>query len=102
MPVNFREDFSDHNVRSKCGLITKGRIKGTALWITGYLYAKDFPDVIERVKGEEAFGFSVDATECHITDKNYPVWEINRLIFTGGTLILRPKGAWTDTDFRLL
>src|SRR5579875_2656502 len=47
MAVGFTPEWDGHDVRRKCGLITEADLVGNELQVQGYLYGKDFPEVVE-------------------------------------------------------
>src|SRR5579864_729126 len=59
MALDFAPAFDGHDVRRKVGVITSADLVGRNLEISGYLYAKDFPDVVEEVAqfGKRPVGF---------------------------------------------
>lgn len=49
MALDYAPTFDRHDQRRKVGVITSAEIAGRNLEIGGYLYAKDFPDVVEEI-----------------------------------------------------
>jgi hypothetical protein len=49
MAVDYAPSFDRHDVRRKVGVITSANVVGRNLEIGGYLYAKDFPDIVAEV-----------------------------------------------------
>lgn len=49
MALDFAPSFDRHDVRRKVGVITSAEIVGRNLEVGGYLYAKDFPDIVAEV-----------------------------------------------------
>jgi hypothetical protein len=49
MAVDYAPLFDRHDQRRKVGVITSAEIVGRNLEVGGYLYAKDFPDVVEEI-----------------------------------------------------
>jgi len=49
MALDFAPSFDRHDARRKVGVITEAEIVGRNLEVSGYFYAKDFPDVVEEV-----------------------------------------------------
>lgn len=101
MPVNFNDDFMHHNVRNKCGVITKAYLRRKKVMIEGYLFGLDLPDVIKRLRGKDKFGFSFDAIDCHVANIRASMWEIDKLTFIGATLMLAEKAAYKKTTIQL-
>lgn len=49
MALDYAPSFDRHDVRRKVGVITSADVVGRNLEVGGYLYAKDFPDIVEEV-----------------------------------------------------
>ena len=49
MALDYAPDFDGHDVRRKVGVITGANVVGRKLEVSGYLYAKDFPEVVEEI-----------------------------------------------------
>ncbi len=49
MAVDYTPSFDRHDMRCKVGVITQAEVVGTSLEIGGYLYAKDFPEVVREI-----------------------------------------------------
>lgn len=102
MAVGFNADWIGHNARQKCGVITSAEIKGKKLLVSGFIYGKDFPEVVQQLEGKEEMGLSYELAESHVTDLRSPVWEINKTTFTGASILLRNKAAYRRTFIKLV
>jgi hypothetical protein len=49
MALDYAPSFDRHDVRRKVGVITRADVVGRNLEVGGYLYAKDFPDIVAEV-----------------------------------------------------
>ncbi len=49
MALDYAPSFDRHDVRRKVGVITSADVVGRNLEVGGYLYAKDFPDIVAEV-----------------------------------------------------
>lgn len=49
MALDYAPSFDRHDVRTKVGVITSAEVVGRELQVEGYLYAKDFPEIVEEV-----------------------------------------------------
>ncbi|MFL6308097.1 MAG: hypothetical protein ACJ72H_31570 [Candidatus Sulfotelmatobacter sp.] len=49
MALDYTPSFDRHDIRCKVGVITQAEVVGRNLEIGGYLYAKDFPDVVREI-----------------------------------------------------
>lgn len=70
MAVDFRPDWDGHDARSKCGILTEADIVGQRLMVGGYLYARDFPEVEEKLRNLTAgsMGMSYELADAHVED----------------------------------
>jgi hypothetical protein len=55
MALDYAPSFDRHDVRRKVGVITSAEIVGRNLEVGGYLYARDFPEIVEEI-GKEGRG----------------------------------------------
>jgi len=108
MAVDYKAGWDGHDARQKCGIITSADINGHKLLVSGYLYARDFPEFNKmeaRVGGLAAdagdMGMSYELAEAHVADMRAPVWTLTRATFTGAAILLREKAAYRGTSFRL-
>jgi len=112
MAVDYKAGWDGHDARQKCGIITSAHISscrdagaGSRLMVSGYLYARDFPEMEARVGGLAAgagdMGMSYELAEAHVADMRAPVWTLTRATFTGAAILLREKAAYRGTSFRL-
>ena len=49
MALDYAPSFDRHDVRRKVGVITSAEIVGQNLEVGGYLYARDFPEIVEEI-----------------------------------------------------
>ena len=49
MALDYASSFDRHDVRRKVGVITSAEVVGRNLEVGGYLYAKDFPEIVAEV-----------------------------------------------------
>jgi hypothetical protein len=49
MALDYAPAFDRHDQRRKVGVITSAEIVGRNLEVVGYLYAKDFPEIVEEI-----------------------------------------------------
>ena len=105
MAVDYKAGWDGHDARQKCGIITSANIREKKLLVSGYLYARDFPEMEVRVGGLAAgaddMGMSYELAEAHVADMRAPVWTLTRATFTGAAILLREKAAYRETSFRL-
>jgi len=51
MALDYAPEFDRHDQRRKVGVITSAEVVGRNLEVGGYLYAKDFPEIVEEIAG---------------------------------------------------
>lgn len=103
MAVGFTPQWDGHDVRRKCGLITDADVVGNELRVQGYVYGRDFPEVVKQIEGGKpgVMGMSYELADAHVADMRAEVWTVTRAMFTGAAVLLREKAAYRDTSFRL-
>lgn len=105
MAVDYKAGWDGHDARQKCGIITSARMDGQRLTVAGYLFARDFPEMEQRIgsgiHAESAMGMSYELADAHVADMRAPVWTLTRATFTGAAILLREKAAYRSTSFRL-
>ena len=101
MAVDFKAGWDGHDARQKCGIITAAEIEGNRLTVAGYLYARDFPEMEEKIQSSGSMGMSYELADAHVADMHASVWTLTRATFTGAAILLRDKAAYRSTSFRL-
>lgn len=102
MAVDYKSGWDGHDCRQKCGVIETAELVGAALHVGGYLFGRDFPDVVATVRGLDTLGMSYELADAHVTDMRQRIWTLNRATFTGAAVLLREKAAYRRTSFRLV
>jgi hypothetical protein len=101
MAVDYKAGWDGHDARQKCGIITSAQIDGKRLTVAGYLFARDYPELQQKVEVEGVMGMSYELADAHVADMRAPVWTLTRATFTGAAILLRDKAAYRSTSFRL-
>src|SRR5579875_756066 len=103
MAVDYAQGWDGHDARRKCGIITHADLDGNCLRVSGYLFGKDFPEVVERMRQSApgAMGMSYEIADAHVEDMNAEIWMLTRATFTGAAILLREKAAYKNTSFQL-
>jgi hypothetical protein len=70
MALDYAPSFDRHDVRRKVGVITSAEVVGRNLEVAGYLYAKDFPDIVAEIaksgrRSEEEVNIPTTSTPPH-------------------------------------
>ncbi len=101
MAVDYKAGWDGHDARQKCGIITSAQVDGKQLTVAGYLFARDFPEMEQKIQVEGAMGMSYELADAHVADMRAPLWTLTRATFTGAAILLREKAAYRATSFRL-
>jgi hypothetical protein len=118
MALDYTPSLDRHDARMKVGVITSAevvRVKSPtvgfakdgppyAIEVSGYLFARDFPDVIRemRAAGRNTLGMSYEIADARIADMNAALWTITSCTFTGAALLRRDKAAYRNTSIELV
>ncbi|WP_263369035.1 hypothetical protein [Edaphobacter dinghuensis] len=101
MAVDYKAGWDGHDARQKCGIITAAEVDGKRLTVSGYLFARDFPEMESKIQAEGAMGMSYELADAHVADMQASIWTLTRATFTGAAILLRDKAAYRSTSFRL-
>lgn len=106
MAVDYKAGWDGHDARQKCGIITAAHIDGKKLLVSGFLFARDYPEFGKEfggvsAGGEDSMGMSYELADAHVADMRSSVWTLTRATFTGAAILLRDKAAYRGTSFRL-
>ena len=70
--------------------------------ISGYLYAHDFPDVVDELRaGHGSLGMSYEIADAFVVSPVSPVWTVTSFTFTGAAVLRREKTAYPETWFAI-
>lgn len=99
MAVDYAPGLRGHDVRRKIGVITRAEIHGRKLEISGYLFGKDFPDVVRELRARrEQLGMSYEVTGVRVADPAAEVWVLEHVVFTGAAILERDAAAYQTTS----
>ena len=125
MGVGYTPSFDRHDTRRKVGVITQAEIVGKNVELSGYLFGKDFPELVREMKkaggkagtgrGEvncsggsggrvpvaQALGMSYEIANARIADVRARVWVLTNVTFTGAAILRRDKAAYGKTWIEL-
>ncbi|MFZ0683940.1 MAG: hypothetical protein WAM89_00225 [Terriglobales bacterium] len=123
MGLDYSPGLDRHDARRKIGVITRAEIAGRAIEVGGFLYARDFPEIVteigrpkragaagstglERVErnlrnARPGLGMSYEITDALVEDITAAVWVLNRVTFTGAAVLRRDKAAYCSTWIEL-
>ncbi len=109
MALDYAPSLNSHDVRRKIGIITDADIEplkpgGTSkptgqLTIGGYLFAHDFPDVVEQIRAQDdsTLGMSYEMTQVEIPNQDASIWTATAFTFTGAAVLRRDRAAYPQT-----
>lgn len=103
MAVDYKPEWDGHDTRSKIGILTEADIVGQSLYVQGFIYARDFPDVTAAMMGHRKgiMGMSYEVSDARVDDVRAGIWKLTKVTFTGAAILLRRKAAYVDTIFNL-
>jgi chaperonin cofactor prefoldin len=99
MAVDFAPGLRGHDARRKIGVITRAEIVANRLEVGGYLFGKDFPEVVRELRARrDRLGMSYEVTEVRVADTAARVWVLNHVVFTGAAILERAAAAYQKTS----
>lgn len=123
MGLDYSPALDRHDARRKIGVITRAEIVGRVIEVGGFLYARDFPEIVAEIgtpgrTGAAKFagiksanrsaratppglGMSYEITDALVEDITASVWVLNRVTFTGAAVLRRDKAAYRSTWIEL-
>lgn len=105
MALDYSPSLDRHDSRRKVGIITHAEVLGKQLELGGYLFAKDFPEIVAKlahgVKAGAGLGMSYEITDARIADMRAQIWTLTKVTFTGAAILRRDKAAYQDTWIEL-
>jgi len=123
MGLDYAPALDRHDVRRKVGVITRAEIVGRRVEVGGFLYARDFPEIVEEIgkapttlsqnarksgaptrkdwAPAASLGMSYEIADAQIEDIKASVWVLNKVTFTGAAILRRDKAAYQGTWIEL-
>lgn len=114
MALDYSPMLDRHEVRRKVGVITSAEIVGKAIQLSGYLFAKDFPEILEQIergvmhastaarrRPANPLGMSYEISDASVADVRDKIWTLTRVTFTGAAILRRDKAAYRETWIEL-
>jgi hypothetical protein len=99
MAVDYSPGLRGHDARRKIGVITRAEIAGDRLEVGGYLFARDFPDVLRDFRAQSgSLGMSYEVAEVRVADAGAAVWKLEHVVFTGAAILERTAAAYQSTS----
>jgi hypothetical protein len=122
MALDYSPALDRHDARRKIGVITRAEIVGRQIEVSGFLYERDFPEIVAEIGQESAgtprargregqrkgnrlgrggLGMSYEIADAVVEDIKASVWVLNRVTFTGAAILRRDKAAYGSTWIEL-
>ncbi len=123
MALDYTPALDAHDAKRKVGIITSAdvvdspvassrspeiqpatddRRLATVLEVSGYLFAKDFPEVVRELKLHASrLGMSYELSDARVQDVNASIWTLTEVTFTGAAILRREKAAYSATWIEL-
>lgn len=116
MALDYSPSLDRHDARRKVGIITRAEVTGKRLELGGYLFAKDFPEVVREIgrvhpasldpaswkrRSRTALGMSYEIADARVADLHAEVWTLTQVTFTGAAILRHDKAAYRDTWIEL-
>ncbi|HLX83336.1 MAG TPA: hypothetical protein VKR59_05540 [Terriglobales bacterium] len=120
MGLDYSPTLDRHDARRKIGVITRAEIVGRAIEVGGFLYARDFPEIVAEIGKPErrgslsatregiasrtsasGLGMSYEIADALVEDITASIWVLNRVTFTGAAVLRRDKAAYGSTWIEL-
>lgn len=87
MALDYSPFLDRHDAQRKVGIITQAEIVGKTLEVSGYLFAKDFPGIVEQIgrsdrvgsqPNEHGLGMSYEIADASVADVRAKVWTLTQ------------------------
>lgn len=109
MALDYAPALDAHDARRKIGIITEANIvpmpqsktvNATGqIAISGYLFAHDFPDVVDEIRSwsDSTLGMSYEIANATVPNQEALIWTVTSFTFTGAAVLRRDKAAYPQT-----
>jgi hypothetical protein len=109
MALDYVPSLDAHDARRKIGIITEANIVSMPqsktpspigqIAISGYLFAHDFPDVVDEIRAQEngTLGMSYEIANATVPNQDAVIWTVTDFTFTGAAVLHREKAAYPQT-----
>ena len=120
MGLDYSPALDRHDAQRKIGVITRAEIVGRRIEVGGFLYARDFPEIVAEIgrpartgasvsagagrnvrASRAGLGMSYEITDALVEDIKASVWVLNRVTFTGAAVLRKDKAAYCSTWIEL-
>lgn len=99
MPVNLAFGMSSHSQRDIVGVITKSWLEGSEWHVSGYLYGKNVPEQVDKIKAEkDSLGMSIEITNITWENVFARVLVMQSGTATGAAILYKNRAAFQTTS----
>ena len=102
MGLDYTPSLDGHDARRKVGIITSAEIVNGRLEVGGYLFARDFPELMQELRSNaRGLGMSYEIADARVADVRASIWVLTEATFTGAAILRREKAAYPETWIEL-
>lgn len=102
MALDCSSALDRHDARRKVGVITHAVIVNEQIEVSGFLYARDFPEIVAELEEYGGkYGCSYEVCDALVEDIEARVWVLTRVTFTGAAILRKTKAAYRSTSIEL-
>ncbi len=98
MAIDYAPALDAHDAKRKIGVITRAEIEGRDVVVGGFLYARDFPELVRELRASGDLGLSYELADARVEDVRAQVWKLVDVTFTGAAVLKRSKAAYGKTS----
>lgn len=98
MGIDYSPALDGHDARRKIGVITGAEIEDKDVTVSGFVYARDFPEVVKELKATGGLGMSWELADAEVEDPQAKVWKLTDVTFTGAAVLKRAQAAYGKTS----
>lgn len=109
MALDYAPSLAAHDTRRKIGVITEADVTPLPntkslnstgqIAIGGYLFAHDFPDIVDQIRASSTspLGMSYEIANATVPNQEASIWTVTAFTFTGAAVLRRDKAAYPQT-----
>lgn len=88
-----------HDAKKKIGIIDNAFINDKDLFVSGFLYAQDFPEEVNFIKNNKnMLGMSYEISRARVISQDNTKMVVGDFYFTGAAILWKNKAAYQDTS----
>ncbi len=109
MALDYAPSLDAHDAQRKIGIITAADIVALPqsktvnqtgqIAVRGYLFAHDFPEVVDEIRSQPkgTLGMSYEIAHATVPNQEALIWTVTDFTFTGAAVLRRSKAAYPQT-----